>query len=74
MPLYEFQCSACDKEFEELVFGSIEDVRCPACDSGDVKKKMSVFAFKSGGKFTPSKGGSCSGCTPGPGGCSSCSH
>ena len=74
MPLFEFVCSNCNESFEELVFGSAEDVTCPKCDSDRVVKKMSTFAFKSGGKFTPAKGSSCSGCNPGPGGCTSCSH
>ena len=75
MPIFEFTCKKCKGEFEELVFGDdISDVVCPKCESTAVERKMSVFAFKSGGKFTSSKGGSCSGCTPGPGGCSSCNH
>ena len=72
MPIYEFTCEACGTDFEELVFGSSEDVPCPDCESSKVKRKMSAFAIKSGAKFVPSSGSSCSGCSPGPSGCSSC--
>lgn len=49
MPLFEFVCSQCGTPFEELVrsSSSIEGVRCPACDSSDVKKKISMFASRS---------------------------
>jgi len=58
MPMYEFTCQKCKKEFEELVFGSADDVECPKCGSTKVKRKMSAFAFKSGAKFVPSSGSS----------------
>ena len=74
MPIYEFVCDNCGTEFEELVFGSDEETPCPGCESTKVRRKPSAFAFKSGSKFVSSGGGSCDGCTPGPGGCSGCSH
>ncbi|MCP4599536.1 MAG: zinc ribbon domain-containing protein [Proteobacteria bacterium] len=74
MPIYEFKCKSCGSDFEELVFGSDERVPCPECESGDVFRKPSAFAIKSGDKFVPASGSSCSGCTPGPSGCSGCSH
>jgi putative FmdB family regulatory protein len=59
MPIYEFTCNKCKEEFEELVFGSDDnDIECPKCNSTKVKKKMSAFAIKSGGKFVPSSGSS----------------
>jgi putative FmdB family regulatory protein len=37
MPVYEFSCAACGKEFEELVGSHVgteeSDVRCPECGS-----------------------------------------
>ncbi|MDJ0765253.1 MAG: zinc ribbon domain-containing protein [Myxococcota bacterium] len=56
------------------MFGSDESVRCPECDGEDVRRNISTFAFKSSGKFVPASGSSCTGCSPGPGGCSGCSH
>lgn len=72
MPMYEFTCQQCEKDFEELVFSDDEVVECPSCRSTTVMRKISAFAFKSGGKFVPASGSSCAGCTPGPGGCSGC--
>ena len=68
MPIYEYSCEACDHEFEELVFGSDADLVCPECGAADVRRMMSAFAFKSGGKFVSSHGASCEGCAPSPGG------
>ena len=53
MPIYEFACSKCGRAFEELVsLSKIDEVACPKCGSGQVKKKMSTFASK------PAAGGS----------------
>lgn len=64
MPIYEYQCKKCRREFEELVFGSEENVACPGCRSKGVKRLMSAAAFKCNGSFvsTASSGG-CSGCS-----------
>jgi putative FmdB family regulatory protein len=45
MPLYEYQCDACGRRFERLVFHQKEAVRCPSC-SGDVRKLMSPFSIE----------------------------
>jgi putative FmdB family regulatory protein len=48
MPIYEFKCSGCGKEFEKLCFASDqEDAKCPACGSADTQKVFSVFASTS---------------------------
>jgi len=71
MPLFEYRCKKCNKEFEELVRNSEEKVCCPGCRSGKVEKKLSVFAHKSGDKFrSSSSSSSCDSCTAGS--CSSC--
>ena len=51
MPIFEFVCTECDKSFEDLVFNlsKIDEVVCPTCGSGQVKKKMSTFASKPAG-------------------------
>ena len=46
MPIYEFICPDCGWEFEELVRNAeaADEVRCPACDSPYVLKKISTNA------------------------------
>jgi len=73
LPIFEYICAGCGEEFEELVFGSGDDVVCPKCEATDVSRKVSTFAFKSGSKFRSSGSSSCQGCTPGPSGCKGCS-
>ena len=43
MPIYEYRCRACEKEFEKYVPGASTKVACPACASGEVTRKLSVF-------------------------------
>ena len=64
MPIYEFVCSGCEREFEKLVMGASARVVCPHCGSGEVERRLSVFGVKSGGKFTPSAAPGCAGCSP----------
>ena len=74
MPIYEYMCSECNKEFECLVLGSDNDIACPDCDGEKVERLMSACSFKSSGNFgdySPSTGSSsCSGCSSSN--CSSC--
>ena len=70
MPIYEFACQKCRKEFEELLFNTSETVRCPKCRSTRVKRLLSATAIKSSGKFkSTAKAKGCSGCS---GSCSGC--
>ena len=46
MPLYEFVCDKCEKDFELLV-RSVKwegQAACPHCGSKKLQKKLSVFA------------------------------
>lgn len=71
MPIYEYQCTGCDHEFEVLVFKSNEKITCPSCDSKKVNRLMSGFAHKSEGKMTGSDGSdSCGSCSSSN--CASC--
>lgn len=79
MPLFEYRCEACGKEFEELVFKESAPVPCPACGSDKTNKLLSCCRFKtepSGPRSyipTPATGGSRSGCSGCSGGsCSTC--
>src|SRR4030042_5875354 len=62
MPIYEFDCKHCKNEFEKLVFNSSKKITCPKCKSKKVYRKLSTFAFSSGGKFKSTARSSCGGC------------
>ena len=70
MPMYEYHCSRCAKDFEELVFGDERSVRCPACGSKKIRKLMSRCSHRSGGR---SDYGESAGAGSGSSGCSGCS-
>ncbi|WP_291991442.1 zinc ribbon domain-containing protein [Candidatus Accumulibacter sp. ACC007] len=65
MPIYEYACSACGKEFEKLVRHSSPAAECPDCQSSDLRKKLSAFAALTG---------STAGANDLPGPCGSCGH
>ena len=48
MPLFEYACKECDKEFELLVRGS-ETPECPSCHSTELQRRLSVFAAHTNG-------------------------
>jgi putative FmdB family regulatory protein len=43
MPLYEYECRACDHHFELLVRESTR-LECPKCAATELSKQLSVFA------------------------------
>ncbi len=51
MPLYEFVCDKCEKDFELLVRSVNWEgaAACPHCGSKKLSKKLSVFASQSAG-------------------------
>ena len=76
MPMYEYNCGRCKKNFEELVYGD-ETICCPKCGSKKTRKLMSRCSHRSGSRSSgsdyagESSGGSgCSGCSGGN--CGSC--
>lgn len=72
MPIYEYACSACGKEFEKLLRQSSAAPECPDCHSTRLQKKLSAFAAvtrsASGAKDLPGPCGSF-GHPDGPGAC-----
>ncbi|NLG65092.1 MAG: zinc ribbon domain-containing protein [Actinobacteria bacterium] len=62
MPIYEFVCQQCDREFEELVREG-QVVHCPACSSDHVRRLLSRFAIHSSGVRSAGGGKSCSSCS-----------
>ncbi len=60
MPLYEYHCDACRREFELLV-SSHEQPQCPDCGSEQLSKLFSVVAGHTLGKPSSANdsGGAC---------------
>ncbi|NVM23471.1 MAG: zinc ribbon domain-containing protein [Desulfobacterales bacterium] len=71
MPIFEYHCMKCDKDFEVLVLGN-QKVSCPACNGSKVKKLLSAFSHKSDAGFSSSKGSACTSCNAAS--CSTCGH
>ena len=70
MPIYEYYCESCKREFETLVFRSSDPVTCPTCSTENVQRVLSVCGFKSGGD----KGAASSRMGSGASGCSGCAE
>jgi putative FmdB family regulatory protein len=73
MPLFEYQCEDCGKEFEKIVPRHDSPAECPKCSSIRVEKQLSVFAVsgsdpssKSSDSFDAAPGcGRCGAAEPG---------
>jgi putative FmdB family regulatory protein len=67
MPIYEYECHDCGREFEKVVrFAEADQPQvCPDCKSENTKKKVSVFA--SFGGLSSGGGGSGGSCGSGGG-------
>ena len=72
MPLFEYECRACGRQFEHLTRAA-ETPACPSCDSEDLQKRLSAFAVgtNGGGKAGTSTAGPCGACGD-PRGAGSC--
>lgn len=75
MPIYEYRCSKCGTDFEEIVGSNAPSPSCPSCHSPKTEKLMSKASFRAGGGCE----GGCEGggCETGGGrassGCAGCS-
>jgi len=69
MPIYEYTCDDCGKDFDALVSSASAKNPCPHCGSKKVTKQFSTFAAHDGSS-TPCKSGGCpSMSVPAGGGC-----
>ncbi|MDE2612206.1 MAG: zinc ribbon domain-containing protein [Burkholderiales bacterium] len=71
MPIYEYACQDCGREFETLVRSDTVP-ECPACRSRQLERRLSVFATASSGpEPAPFPAGACGSCghPDGPGSC-----
>ena len=48
MPLFDYRCLACQRQFELLVRGSTTPA-CPHCGAASLEKMLSMFAVSSEG-------------------------
>lgn len=74
MPIFEYRCQQCEKEFETLVRGK-EKPECPSCNSRKLEKLLSSFAAMTGGSRPSASESMAAGCgrcgdPRGPGACS----
>lgn len=58
MPIYEYECSNCDNSFELVrsINDNDKDLKCPKCDSSEVKKLLSVFSSSCSSCASPGQG------------------
>ncbi|MDP3030232.1 MAG: zinc ribbon domain-containing protein [Deltaproteobacteria bacterium] len=64
MPIFEFHCLDCGKDFETLVLSKSDQIDCPKCHNTHLERLMSSCAFKSGSKFTSTaSSNSCTSCS-----------
>jgi putative FmdB family regulatory protein len=71
MPIYEYTCNSCGKDFEKLVRESSPAPECPDCHSTELHKKLSAFAPLTGASSSAALPSPCQGCgnANGPGSC-----
>ncbi|MCA1932301.1 MAG: zinc ribbon domain-containing protein [Calditerrivibrio sp.] len=61
MPIYEFRCNDCGKQFSKLIIRKDDTPECPSCKSQNVEKLISgVATFGKSGSSFGSTGGGCS--------------
>ena len=69
MPIFEYQCDDCGRQFEKLVRASSPAVACPGCGGEKVEQQYSTFAAQMGAGGSTKAGDTCA---PMPsGGCGS---
>jgi putative FmdB family regulatory protein len=70
MPIYEYACNACGRQFETLVRSNTVP-ECPQCHSKQLEKRLSVFATASASDTMQATPGPCGTCghPDGPGSC-----
>jgi len=74
MPIFEFSCDKCEKDFELLVRSTKWEgsAACPHCGSKKLQKKLSVFASAGAPASTPATPAACGVKRKHGGGCGCC--
>jgi len=64
MPIYEFHCQECGRQFEVLVsIGGENGVTCSGCGSRDIRKLVSAFGIGGGSSRIKNSSESCANCS-----------
>lgn len=75
MPMYEYRCLTCDTRFDRLrrMDQDDSDITCPHCQSGQIERRLSLFAAHTRGAALGAGAAASSGagCCSGGGGCCS---
>ncbi|MGE0642175.1 MAG: zinc ribbon domain-containing protein [Nitrospira sp.] len=55
MPLYEYRCGQCDRQFEatQSVYARVEDTECPHCHARQATRLLSSFSSSVSGDRKP---------------------
>lgn len=62
VPIYEYRCPKCGKEFEELVRPGQDEASCPACGADRCQRLLSSCAVRAGdASAAPRPSGGCGG-------------
>ncbi len=71
MPIYEYQCPACNAVFEELIRSdsAARHVVCPKCGQREVTRRMSTFAARIAPDRPSPSAGPCGSCRGADGSC-----
>ena len=70
MPIYEYRCNQCEREFEKYVQSARAAVACPGCQSARITRRLSVVGARSAGGTVASGGlAGSGGCCGGGCGC-----
>ncbi len=67
MPMYDYRCNNCGKEYEELVWSSStldEEIKCPECGEQKSQRLLSAPVISTG---STSPSGYSGGCSPSSG-------
>jgi putative FmdB family regulatory protein len=69
MPIYEYRCSGCGKDFERYLSSQAAAVACPDCASSRVTRRLSLVGVRTAGDPMASATGMGGGCCGGGCGC-----
>ncbi|MBN2547915.1 MAG: zinc ribbon domain-containing protein [Anaerolineales bacterium] len=74
MPIYEYLCLDCGKEFEVVRPMKEADlpIPCQQCQGEHITRKLSVFNACSGGRVVAGASSGCAGCSASS--CAGCKH